>query len=303
MRKISQFTVWVLITQLLFSALLVFPSSSANPLTEVTLDLQEESPTVDVSPDSSGIVTVHGTVTCEKWGPDLVQVFLSGNSTFGPAPVVPASFVFSGSAGSVNVETFSVTTRVPMGTSSSEEVFVTVTGYFDQGGIRNSIEPVSIKIIVLQYYSIAVEDEGGRIENINASAKAGSDAHIQFNLANWGNGNDVFEIDFINRDEMQDRGFTLPIPNRVSLKEDQKEEMKIPIGIPEGIKGERLLEISITSEGSEESGSSEQLILPINLKITEENMGEIIGSIFLSPITIFAIVAVISAVIIYKKRS
>lgn len=303
MRKISRLAVWVMISQVLFSVLLILPSSCANPLTEVTLDLQDEPPKVDVSPGSSGIVTAHGTVTCEKWGPDLVQVFLSGSSPFGPAPVIPDSFVFSGQAGSVNVDTFSVTTRVPVGTSCNEEAFITVEGYYDQGGMRDDIEPVSVQINVLQYYLIRVEDEKGRIYSINTSTKAGSDAHIKFTLANWGNGNDVFAIDFISREEMQDRGFILPIPNRVSLKEEQKEDMRVSIGVPEGIKGARYLELVITSEGAQDSNSSEQLILPITLIITEESIGEVIGSVVLSPITILAIVAMVSAGIIYKKRS
>jgi hypothetical protein len=108
-----------LLTLSMFSMMIftVPEEAEASPLTIVTLSLQPDPPKVDVSPGSAGIVTMHGSVTCTKYGPDLVKVFLTGSSDFGPAPVVPASFVFSGQAGAENTDTFSVTTRVPMGTT------------------------------------------------------------------------------------------------------------------------------------------------------------------------------------------
>jgi hypothetical protein len=305
MRKIYQITVWVLIFQLLFSALLFFPSSCANPLTEVTLDLQDEPPKVDVSPGSSGIVTAHGTLTCEKWGPDLVKVSLFANSTLDAASVVPASFVFSGSAGSVNVQTFSVSTKVPMGTSCYEEIFVSVDGYYDQGGMRYDIERVSIEIIILQYYRIDVFfNEGESREKNHTTIKSGESVNLDFIVHNAGNGNDKFEVDFLNREERKKEGFELPDPITITIPEKRNESISWRIGTSEDMSGVYPLKMSVISKGSEESGQNISLTKHIYIRIEERTIADRIGAILLSPLVILLLIVVSLVIIViwYKCR-
>jgi hypothetical protein len=305
MRKISLLAVWVLIFQLLFSALLILPSSCANPLTEVTLDLQDEPPKVDVSPGSAGIVTAHGTVTCEKWGPDLVKVFLFANSTLGSASVVPASLTFSGSAGSVNVDTFYVDTRVPMGTSFYEEIFFSVDGYYDQGGMRYEIEPVSIEIIILQYYRVDVFFNGGESrEKKSTTIKSGESVNLDFIVHNAGNGNDKFEVDFLNREERKQEGFDLPDPITISIPEKRNESVSWSIGTSEDMSGVYPLKMSVISKGSKESGQNISLTKHIYIRIEERTVTDRIGAILLSPLVILLIIVMLLVIIViwYKRR-
>ena len=273
---------------------------SANPLTEVTLSLQEEPAYADVSPGSSGLVNIEGTVTCEKWGPDQVKVYLNATSTHGGASVVPPSYVFTGTGGSEETKPFGVTTRVPQGTSSSELVTVTVSGYYVQSALQYDIEPQSALIIVDQYYLVEVNST----EGLDLTGKAGENKDIKLNIKNAGNGNDVFEIDFQNRGDLEVKGFNLPAPKEITLHEESNENISLAIGIPEDISGTYDMEISITSLGSVNNNEPVSRIVSIKMKVLEKSITEHIGSFIFSPLMLVVIIIVIIvAIIIKKKRS
>lgn len=275
----------------------------ASPFTEVTVDLQEEPARVDVSPGSAGIVTIHGFVTCIKWGPDLVKVYLNATSDFGPAPVVPASFVFSGSSGSESVESFSVSTQVPQGTSSSETPTITVSGYYDQGGMRNLIEPDTALIIVEQYYLAEVYPEKNNGGGFNLTVKSGENVKLDFIVHNAGNGNDIFEIDFENRDELENKSLKLPAPFKISIPEKGNESVSLRIGTPEVSTRGYALRLMVLSKGSMEDGHQVKAIKLVSLWVEEKSIAEKIGSIILSPLVIVLIVVIILvSIIIWLKR-
>ncbi|UCG68017.1 MAG: hypothetical protein JSV09_09250 [Thermoplasmata archaeon] len=296
-RILGTFSVLMILT----SAINIFiVPAYANPLTEVTLSLQEEPAHADVSPESSGIVKIDGTVTCVKWGPDQVKVFLNATSTHGGASVIPPSFVFSGTGGSEDTKPFAVTTRVPQGTSSSELVTVTVSGNYVQGGLQYDIEPQSALIIVDQYYLV----EANSTEGFDLTGKAGGNKDIKLNIQNAGNGNDVFEIDFQNRGDLEVKGFNLPAPKEIALPEKSNESINFAIGIPEDISGTYDMEISITSLGSMNNNEPVSQIVPINMKVLEKSIAEHIGSFIFSPLMLVVIIIVIIvAIFIKKKRS
>jgi hypothetical protein len=279
------------------------PSLYASPLTEVTLKLQEEPPKVDVSPGSSGIVTAQGTVTCEKWGPDQVKVSLTGNSTFGGANVNPPNIVFGGASGSEETRSFSVTTRVPPGTPCTEKGELFVAGIFTQGGMQDDIDSVAIKIIILQFYQISVENEKGKIQNMNYTSKAGDTIQVDFYLRNEGNGNDVFNIDFGNRENMQKRDFELPVIKEIGINPNVRENVFLDIGIPKDTTGTFETQVVITSKGSEKEGSSVTYILPVTLKVEEVSIPDKILSFILSPLIIGIVIVIVLIVLIYKIKN
>jgi len=284
----------------LFSSIQIFVlPSKANPLTEVEVDLQDEPAKVDVSPGSSGIVKMEGTVYCKKWGPDQVKVYLNATSTFGGASVIPPSLVFGGSGGSEETKSIAVTTRVPQGTSCSETGTVTLSGYYVQSGFQYEIEPDSGTIIVLQYYLIAT---GYEKSNINKTAKPGEDTEIKFEMKNAGNGNDIFVIDFANREFLEDEGFKLPDPKEHVMPENRKENVSLKIGIPEDKSGNYNLEIFIQSKGSEESGFTATSTIPARVNIVESSITEKIGSVVLSPLFIGAMVIIIVIIVVLIRR-
>jgi hypothetical protein len=278
-----------------FTFLCNFPVK-ASQLTTVTLELQEEPVEVDVSPGSPGIFEVEGTVTCKKWGPDTVEVFLIGSSDTGGASVEPPNLVFDGISGTEETKSFSVSTRVPMGFTSSATPTITVSGTYDQGVLKYSIPPASQMIVILQYYKIEMD-----VDNKEVTVKSGENAKIEFVVVNVGNGDDIFEIDFENREYLQSKGFKLPAPFKVQMAEDENKTISLDIGAPEDKSGGFVAEISILSKGSLSSDVTVKEIKPIHLKVTS-SFSEQIGSFITSPLMIVIIIVILVAVFLKLKR-
>lgn len=305
MGKFAGCMVWVIAISILLSTILscaIF--TLGNPFTEVTLDLQDESPQVDVSPGSSGIVTATGTVTCKKWGPDQVKVSLTGNSTCGGASVIPPNMVFGGSGGSEEVRSFAVTARVPQGTSCSETPIITVNGIYVQGGMQYNIEPVSIEIIVLQYYRVDVFFNEGRTRSANFTVKSGESIDLDFIIHNAGNGNDRFEAEFVDPEKWEKEGFVLPDPIITAIPEKRNESVSWIIKTPDEETGIYILTLSTSSKGAEESQDEIKYISSVYLRLKEHTITDRIGDILLSPLAIFLLIVVLIMVIVgwYKKR-
>jgi hypothetical protein len=289
----------MIIIAILLIPQLFFISVQANPLTTVTISLQGDPPCVDVSPGSPGIAVVNGEVRCTKYGPDPVEAYLIAESETGGASVVPPNFVFSGSTGTTQTDTFSVTTRVPMGCSCSTTPTITVGGSYSQGISSDTITPVSTIIIILQYYDVEVSSEKG----FNLTASSGEDVNLDFKIHNAGNGNDIFLIDFMNRDAMEDKGFKLPEPLEIRLPEKATESLSMNIGVPEDKSGGFFLVLSVSSKGSEQSIFDVLVVKEIYLEVKGQSIAEKIGSFFLSPLLILIIVIlVVIAIIIKWKR-
>ena len=163
---------WVLLIVLGLQLLVLFSCIcpvAANPLTTVTLKIQEEA-SVDISPGSPGIVTFTGTVTCLKFGPDTVEVdLMPGTTCGGEVCVVPPNFVFSQSSGQERSENFTVTAKVKQDVLCDETFTVTVGGSYKQSGIIESIDDVVGTIIIEQYYLVSIVHE--KILNISVKAE------------------------------------------------------------------------------------------------------------------------------------
>ncbi len=229
MKRVSIMII-ALLTMTMFSTILILvpENSEASPLTVVTLSLQPDPPKVDVSPGSAGIVTIHGSVSCPKYGPDLVKVALTGTSDFGLAPVVPANFVFSGgSTGAVQEETFSVTTRVPMGTTFTLTPAITVQGYFDQGGLRNPINAVSQIIQIEPYYKLEVDSPPPQ------EIGAGEYVYFSLKIMNVGNTEDTYEFVFLNLEDLQDNQWTVATITPKTFQEDAVKTITVSAQAPQ----------------------------------------------------------------------
>lgn len=249
----------MIVAIILLAQTLYFTPAKASPFTTVNLALESDPPEVDVSPGSSGMVTITGTVTCVKWGPDTVKVSLIAEADCGEASVVPANFVFSQSSGTEESETFSVSTRVPNGYPCTATPAITVSGYWDQGGLRTQIAPVSQIIIILQYYKMEIS-----VIDPIISAAPGDNVDFNFNLYNRGNGEDTFHVDIENRAPLNKKGFKLSAPAEVPACPDDGRNVHFEIGIPENITGNFTLYFSVRSEGAESCG----MVCKENMAIT-----------------------------------
>ena len=276
----------------------------ANPFTEVTVELQEEPARVDVSPGSSGIVKLSGTVYCKKWGPDQVKVFLNATSTHGGASVVPSEHVFASASGSEETKPFTVTTRVAQCTYCYETVTVTVSGYYVQGGMQYDIEPKTALITVEQYFRVEVYREGDNKQEFDLTAKSGESVDLNLIIHNAGNGNDIFVIDFENRDELENDDLELPEPVEIPVPEKGNESVSLRIGIPEVSTTGFSLVLIVLSKGSLDSEYIEKVYTFVTLLVEEKSIAEKIGSVLLSPLVIVLIVVIIlvSIIVGLKRR-
>ncbi len=299
MGKRGQVLVLIMVVGVLFSCLPLSASPArASPLTVVIIELPAEPEEVDVSPGSSGLVEVDGTVTCRKIGPDEVKVYLQASCETGGANVEPPSFVFSGVSGSEETKPFKITTRVPMGYTSSKTPTIMVSGYFVQGGVNYDINPNSVMIIVLQYYKIQVSIEEGEME-----VESGENANINMRVSNVGNGEDTFLIDFENREDLRNHDFNLPEPKEITFAQDESRNITLTVGVPEDISGTFQIRISVLSKGSEQSDSPVKVLTYCFLNVKKSISGQIV-SLFISPfaLIIAAIIVVIILIFIMKRK-
>ncbi len=265
MKRVSIMII-ALLTLSMISMMMAFvpEEAEASPLTIVTLSLQADPPKVDVSPGSAGIVTMHGTVTCTKFGPDLVKVFLTGTSDFGTAPVVPSSFVFSGSAGTATTEKFSVTTRVPMGTTFTLTPAVTVQGYYDQGALRDTVNPVSQIIQIEPYYKLEVDSPPPQ------EIGAGEYVYFLLKITNVGNTEDTYEFVFLNLEDLQDDQWTVATITPKTFQEDDIKTITVSAQAPQTWtiwKNEvQPFNLRILSQQSEDEGGNVRYEVPLYVR-------------------------------------
>ncbi len=275
----------------------------ANPFTEVIVNLEEEPATVNVSPGGSGVVQISGTVTCIKWGPDQVMAFLNATSTHGEAIVVPSDFVFTGATGSEETNPFTFTTKVAQGISCYETVTVTVSGYYEQGIGQYDIEPKTALITVEQYYMVEVYREGDNKQDFYLSATSGESVDLDLLIHNSGNGNDIFEIDFEDRDELESDGLELPEPVEIPVPEKGNESVSLRIGTPEVSTEVFSLTLVVLSKGSINSKYLEKVYKFVILRVEEKSIAEKIGSVLLSPLVIvLTVVIILVLIIVWLKR-
>jgi hypothetical protein len=268
MKDRDRISACIIITVMVFLIINIFiVPVEASPFTTVTITF-EESPSVDVSPGSSEICKVNGEVKVVKVGPDQVKVYLEANSTFQSTSISPATLVFAGPSGTTQTQSFSVSIKVPQGTSCSETGTVTVFGHWIQGGFQYNIAPVSTIVCVEQYYKIEISTSKTQF-----LVDQGDNININLGITNKGNGDDSFRINFDNQSKLEDRGFVLPGPIDLDIDQGAHRDRNLNIGIPKSISGSYLLKVCITSKGSESSNTSCTEVIPVNLEIIGDGQG------------------------------
>jgi hypothetical protein len=270
--------------------------AAASPFTVVTIELEERPVSVDVSPGSSGIVTVLGNVTCVKWGPDQVKVALVGNSSEGGTSISPPNMVFGGTSGSEESEEFTATAKVPQGSPCTESGTIIVSGTWVQGGLQYTIEPVSSIFVIEQYYMIDM-----LIADREYTIDAGEDVDFDVVLQNNGNGDDIIEIDILNREDLKKNGISLPSPSQLNVPYQLNKSANMKIGTSDETTGRYIIEISSLSKGSEKNGFPirEHSTVSLVVRENEDFAGEL-GSMVVSPIVFEILSLIVVIVIIYK---
>ena len=283
----------ILFILFLLSIFSVIPfTSSADPLTTVTVDVIQDVTTVDVSPGSVGYAVVQGNVTVDDYNTATpLIVNLNAQATVGSAIIDKTQMVFQGSKKS---DTFQVNVQVPIGASASEDNSCTVSGTWQQGGRSGTVEPDTFKIIILPYYLPQISCDSPEKEITQGNS-------VIFNLLinNSGNTDDIFHVDIRNRAQLKENSITINEIDDIPIQEDGFEEIELKVRTSEETSvRENEIHIVVTSTVDEEP---EEIEYELTVQINERTIGEKILS---SPIIPIIIVVVIIAVIVVfiKKR-
>lgn len=196
--------VLVTLTMLLPSLFLAVGRVEASTTSKVTLTLQDSSPRADVSPHSTGMVTIAGQIKCTVNGTVPLKVYLQAQSETGSVDVTQSNRVFNWSSGIEETENFTVTTRVPQRYSSLSTAQVTVYGYFIQRGLQYEIPPVTQIIEIEPYYDIEVDPPPPQ------EIEVGDFVYFPIKITNVGNAEDTYEFIYMNSEELCDEEWIRP---------------------------------------------------------------------------------------------
>lgn len=140
---------------------------------DIELIIHQDSIKVNVDPNSNGVATVTGEVTCEMppYTPNTVFCIVDLRVESGGWPAsVPPSLTFSNS---ISVNNFAITVQVPLGSpvSDSRDVIMSGTWQYspgNQGGTVNSdtffvdIQPYSFLEILNTDYNVSITGESSK---------------------------------------------------------------------------------------------------------------------------------------------
>lgn len=175
------------------SAILWIPGFvQGSPVTNVTLSLQSGPPQGDVSPGSSGLVTILGNVTCTTNGTEEVKVILEGHSDLGSFSLFPSSFYFEGNNELLNSQSFRITLRIPQGYQPDEPLQLYITGQFIENNLTYPISDLVHTIEIQPYYNIKVDSPPPQ------EIGAGEFVYFNLRITNTGNREDTYEFIFDN---------------------------------------------------------------------------------------------------------
>lgn len=153
---------------------------------EITLTIDQESVKANVDPNSDGVVTLTGEVTCEmpSYIPNNVYCVVELRADAGGWPVsVPPELTFSQS---ISVNNFAISAVVPLEspTTESRDVFLSGTWYYSPGNQGGSVNSDSAYIEIQPYSYLEVQNT-----EVNISLDGGSSRSVQVSVTNSGNSN------------------------------------------------------------------------------------------------------------------
>ncbi len=224
MKRYSIIMVALLTLTMIGTMLTIIPESAeASPITVVTVALDPTPPRVDVSPGASGIVTITGSVQCEKYGPDQVKVSLYSSSDTGSASVMPSMLVFSQSG----EQSIGVTTRVPQGYTFSATPSVTVSGNFVQGGLQYPTNAATQLVEIEPYYKLEVDTPPP------AEIGPGEFVYFPIKITNVGNAEDTYRFEFLNLEDLNDDQWTIATITDKTFVEDEFKTITVSAQAPQ----------------------------------------------------------------------
>jgi hypothetical protein len=268
-------------------------STEADLITTVIIQIEPLSREVDVSPGSTGIITAAGNVTCDTSNTAvLCWVELLGNTTTGSVSISPSHAAFQGS--SDNVQEFVMDVTVPLLTSASEDHLCTISGTWEQGTRSGQAEPDSFQIIVLPFYHPEISSEIP-LKNVTAGDS------VVFNLMinNSGNTDDVYQVDFINTDELEENGITFNAINDIAIQEQGTQDVEFEVHTSSDTNSGRVYTIPVVVYSTLDD-EPKRTHYNLFIKVQEDTFD--VGDIFNPLVLIIILAVVIVGFIVYIKK-
>ncbi len=279
-------------------------SATAGLLTIVTAEA-DNMVEVDVSPGSTGTVSIKATITCTNYNTITpLIVSLNAESSAGQATLDKPQLVFQGSYQSEDVD---ISIQLPIITTSAmDDQTCTLSGTWEQGGTTGSVQEDTTKIIVLPYYRCVVYSTQPHEETIQREG-----AFFNLTIENTGNSNDEYRLDIENRDELEALNFSIPRLSKIPIEEGDLRIVQLFVGTCyQTHVGDYEIHVTVTSVGSEKNeeevvSDSYTLILTVNnVASLNENPQDEIAEILFDPlfIIIISIMAIVGFISLGIKR-
>jgi hypothetical protein len=268
-------------------------STEADPITTVIIQIEQSFGEVNVAPGSTGYFTLEGNVTCDTYNTATpCMVSLSADSTIGAITLSPSSMIFQGS--SDNVQEFVMDVTVPLLTSASEDHLCTISGTWEQGTRSGQAEPDSFQIIVLPFYHPEISSEIP-LKNVTAGDS------VVFNLMinNSGNTDDVYQVDFINTDELEENGITFNAINDIAIQEQGTQDVEFEVHTSSDTNSGRVYTIPVVVYSTLDD-EPKRTHYNLFIKVQEDTFD--VGDIFNPLVLIIILAVVIVGFIVYIKK-
>jgi hypothetical protein len=218
------------------------------PVVQASNDNPSTNANVEPGNPSNGVVTNTGTITCDCGSQPQVDVDLTIEAGGWGATIVPSSMTFTW--GGEDTQAYSVTVRAPPGTSHKVSQNVVVGGHWTGSlGLVGDVDESTFIIFIDQYFDLTLEQEGPDKMKPRASG------NISITIWNGGNDEDDFIIEVDNLQELANSGWKIPTVPRQTIEEKGIRPIRISITAPSS-EGSYQFEITVTSEGSQLSGSN-----------------------------------------------
>jgi hypothetical protein len=219
-------------------------------------------------------------------------VELLGNTTTGSVSISPSHAAFQGS--SDNVQEIVVNVEVPLHTSASEDHMCTISGTWEQGTRSGQAEPDTFQIIVLPFYQPEISSEIP-LKNVTAGDS------VVFNLMinNNGNTDDVYQVDFLNKDELEENGITFKAINDIAIQEQGTHDVELVVHTSSDINGDRVYTIQVVIYSTLDD-EPERIQYTLYIRVKEDSFD--VGDIFNPLVIIIILVVLIVGFVVYIKK-
>jgi hypothetical protein len=232
----------------------------------VNIALTEQSKTAHVGPGDNGTVSFSGIISVTMNQATRVVVSLTAEDTWGSSVVEPASLLFTANG----EKPFSVSVKVPPGTSFTNTGTVTVTGRWTMypGGLSGPANPqqgAQGRIDIAQYFKFSLDSDQSYQE-----AKPGSKVRFDLIIINEGNWIDAFSIELIDDNELIRNGIDCELSNsNIEILEKSNETVCVNLETGSGSTkmGTYKIQVKVWSNGGANEGLPPQTF-DFSLKLT-----------------------------------